>query len=211
LRPNGRLVWAWSTTRRRSVVALTAPAGDVAQLAIASTGAWDILDDSGIGLGGPGSSSISNSGLFEKTGGTGTSLIAPQLVNGGSVLVSSGALDLEGAVSGKGTDTISGASTLDFDSTVGGGQTAAFAGSGGALELIDPLGFAARISGFAASDKVELSGDWVFSSFSETGNGNMGALTLSSGSNHLSLHFLGDYAASDFTIASGATTIVGHT
>jgi hypothetical protein len=115
-------------------------------------------------------------------------------------------LNLDGAVSGNGTDTISGTSTLEFDSTVGGGQTAAFAGSGGALDLIDPLGFAARIADFAAYDKVEMSGHWVFSQFSETGNGSMGTLTLSSGSNDLSLHFLGEHAASDFTIASGATT-----
>jgi hypothetical protein len=187
------------------------PAGDVAKLVIASTGTWDILNDSGIRLGSSPSSLITNSGLFEKTGGSGTSAIAPQLVNKGSVLVSSGALDFEGAVSGNGADTVSGASTLEFDSTVGGGQTASFTGGGGALDLIDPLGFAAKISGFAATDKVELSGDWVFSSFSETGNGMMGTLTLSSGSNHLALHFRGDYSASDFSIASGATTIIRHT
>jgi hypothetical protein len=186
------------------------PAGDLAQLIIASTGAWDILDDSGIGLGGSAPSSISNSGLFEKTGGAGTSAIAPGMVNKGTVLVSSGALDLEGAVSGNGTDTISGASTLEFDSTVGGGQTAGFAG-GGALDLTDPLGFAAKISGFAANDSVALLGDWAFSHFSETGNGKMGILTLMNGSNDLSLHFLGDYTAGDFSIVSGATTIIGHT
>jgi hypothetical protein len=91
-----------------------------------------------------------------------------------------------------------GASTLEFDSTVGGGQTAGFTGGGGALDLLDPLGFAAKISGFAATDKIELSGDWVLSSFSETGNGNMGMLTLSSGSNLLSLHFLGDLCSRRF-------------
>jgi hypothetical protein len=188
-------------------------AGDLAQLAIASTGAWNILGDSGIGLGGPApSSSMLNSGLIEKTGGSGTSAIAPQLVNKGAVLVSSGTLDLQGAVGGNGADTISGASTLEFDSTVGGGQTAGFTGSGGTLDLIDPSGFAAKISGFAAPDKVELSGDWVFSHFSETGNGNMGTLTLTSGSNQLSLNFLGDYTKNDFTIASGATTTtITHT
>jgi hypothetical protein len=185
------------------------PAGDLAQLMIASTGIWDIRDDSGIGLGTSPSSFISNSGLFEKTGGSGTSDIAPQLLNKGSVLVSSGTLDLEGAVSGKGTDTISGASTLEFDSTVGGGQTIDF--SGGALDLLDPQGFSGKIAGFASPDMVQLAGDWNFSSFSETGNGMMGNLTLSSGGTTNTFHFLGDYTASDFSIASGATTIIGHT
>jgi hypothetical protein len=223
------------------------PAGDLAQLMIASTGSWDILDDSGIGLGsspsggrsgngngngngggngngngngGGNGSFISNSGLFEKTGGSGTSAIAPQLLNKGTVLVSAGTLDLEGAVSGKGMDRISGgstpqsASTLEFDSTVGGGQTVDFLGgdfSRGALDLIDPQGFSGKIAGFASLDTVQLAGDWTLSSFSETGNGMMGNLTLSSGGTTNTFHFLGDYTANDFSIASGATTIIGHT
>ena len=189
-------------------------AGDLAQLGIASTGSWDILGDSGIGLGSSPSSFISNSGLFEKTGGSGTSDIAPQLLNKGTVLVSSGTLDLEGAVSGKGMDRISGGSTLEFDSTVGGGQTIDFLGgdfSGGALDLLDPQGFSGKIAGFALPDTVQLAGDWNFSSFSETGNGMMGNLTLSSGGTTQTFHFLGDYTASDFSIASGATTVIGHT
>jgi hypothetical protein len=39
----------------------------------------------------------------------------------------------------------------------------------------------------------------------------MGTLTLTSGSNQLSLNFLGDYTKNDFTIASGATTGITHT
>ena len=205
---SGRLVVAGDVSG--GTTTLGDQAGDLAQLGIASTGIWDILDDSGIGLGSSPSSFISNSGLFEKTGGSGTSAIAPQLLNKGSVLVSSGTLDLEGAVSGKGADTISGASTLEFDSTVGGGQTVDF--SGGALDLLDPQGFSGKIAGFASPDMVQLAGDWNFSSFSETGNGMMGNLTLSSGGTTNTFHFLGDYTAGDFSIASGAaTTIIGHT
>jgi hypothetical protein len=138
----------------------------------------------------------------------GDSTFSGTTVNRGSVLVSSGTLDLEGAVSGNGTDTIS-ASTLEFDSTVGGGQTIDF--SGGALDLLDPQGFSGKIAGFASPDMVQLAGDWNFSHFSETGNGMMGNLTLSSGGTTNTFHFLGDYTASDFSIASGATTIIGHT
>jgi adhesin HecA-like repeat protein len=186
------------------------PAGDLAQLAIASTGAWDILDDSGIALGSNTSSSISNSGVFEKTGGSGTSAIAPQLINNGSVLASSGTLDLQGAISGNGADTIKGASTLEFDSKVGGGQTVDF--SGGALDLIDPQGFSGKISGFAKTDSVDLKGDWVLSHFSENAIGTLGTMTLASGSNSLTLLFSGDYMATDFSIASGPTaTTITHT
>jgi hypothetical protein len=107
-----------------------------------------------------------------------------------------------------------GASTLEFGSTVGGGQTIDFqtlGSSGGALDLIDPQGFSGKIAGFASPDTLLLEGDWNFSSFSETGNGKMGNLTLSSGGATQTFHFLGDYTASDFSIASGATTVIGHT
>jgi hypothetical protein len=42
-------------------------------------------------------------------------------------------LDFGGAVTGAGTDTISGASTLEFDSTLASTQTIDFTGSGGTL------------------------------------------------------------------------------
>ena len=89
--------------------------GSVAQLLNAATGTYDITEDSGIGLGSSRLSSISNSGLFEKTGGTGTSVIAPNVANAQSILVSAATLDFQGAVTGSGTDTISGASTLEFE------------------------------------------------------------------------------------------------
>jgi hypothetical protein len=104
---------------------------------------------------------------------------------------------------------ISGASTLEFDSTVGGGQTIDF--SGGALDLIDPQGFSGKIGGFASPDTIQLAGDWIFSSFNENAIGTLGNLTLSSGGATQTFHFLGDYSKGDFSIASGATTIITHT
>ena len=114
-------------------------AGEVARLTIASTGTWDILDDSGIARGKSTASAITNSGLLEKTGGTGTSVVAPKVTNNGTVIVSSGTLDLKGAVTGTGTDTISGASTLEFGAGVSttatlGSQNIGFTG-GGTLDL----------------------------------------------------------------------------
>ena len=96
---------------------------------------------------------------------------------------------------------------------MGGGQTVDFLGGGAsALDLIDPQFFSGKIAGFASQDTVQLAGDWNFSSFSENAIGTLGNLTLASGANHLSLHFLGDYAASDFNIAPvGTNTIIGHT
>ena len=93
-------------------------AGDVAKLAIAAAGTWDIKDNSGIAHGSSDASYIDNAGKFEKTGGTGTSTIAPYVINTGTIDVATGTLDFSAAVYGKGTDTISGASTLEFGAGV---------------------------------------------------------------------------------------------
>jgi hypothetical protein len=61
---SGRLVVAGDVTGGATV--LGDPAGDLAQLAIASTGVWDIADDSGIGLVGPALSPILNSGCSKR-------------------------------------------------------------------------------------------------------------------------------------------------
>jgi hypothetical protein len=187
------------------------PAGDVAKLVIASTGTWDILDDSLIGLGGSAPSFISNSGLFEKTSGTGTSAIAPAVTNTGTIEVTAGTLDLQGAITGKGNDEVSGASTLEFDSAVVATQTVGFLGGPSAVDLIDPNAFFGKIADFASSNTVQLSGDWVFSSFSENAAGTLGTLTLASGASRHAFDFIGNYTASDFKITSGATTTIGHT
>src|SRR5271156_5020597 len=79
-----------------------------------SKATYAILDNSGIGLGASTASYIDNAGLFEKTGGTGTSAIAPAVTNTGTIEVTTATLDVQGAVTGTGSDKISGASTLEF-------------------------------------------------------------------------------------------------
>lgn len=188
---------------------------NAATLINASRGTWDITDDSGIGLGSSTASSIANAGLLEKTGGTGTSAITPDIKNSGTIAVTSGTLDLQGAVTGEGTDTVSGASTLEFDSTVSKNQTVDFtnspAGGLSVVDLIDPHGFSGQIGNFASPNTVDLSGDWVFSGFSENSGGTLGTLTLAKGATQFSLNFIGDYTANDFAINSGTTTVIGHT
>ena len=193
-------------------VTLGDSSGNVASLFNASTGTWNILDDSGVGIGSSASSSISNCGLFEKTGGTGTSVIAANFTQAHSLLVSSGTLDFQSAVTGTGTDTISGPSTLEFDSTISSGQSIAFSGAGGTLSLGNPLGYAgSSISGFAAGDFVDLAGSWSLLNFSENAAGTAGTLTLASGTSQVALQFAGAFSASSFNVTSGAATIVGHT
>jgi hypothetical protein len=140
------------------------------------------------------------------------SVIAPKATNDGTVLVSSGTLELKGAVTGTGTDTISGASTLEFGAGVGtattlGDQDIGFT-DGGTLHLLAPTSFYGEISSFAAGDKVELKGSWAFSSISEAGG--LTTLTLASGSTTHGFEFVGDYTQGDFTITPGTTTKIAY-
>ncbi len=82
-----------------------------ATLSNAASGTYAIADDTGIGTGGSGASSIVNYGLFEKSGGTGTSQISPELISSGTIEAASGRLDFTGGV-----DVLSGA-------IIGAGQT----------------------------------------------------------------------------------------
>lgn len=101
---------------------------------------------------------------------------------------------------------------LEFDSTVAATQTVDFLGGGAsAVDLIDPNGFSGKIADFASPDTVQLSGSWILSSFSENAAGTLGTLTLASGASRHAFDFVGDYTASDFKIASGAITTIGHT
>ena len=188
--------------------------GDEAFLDNTANGTYDILDNSGIGLGASTASYIDNAGLFEKTGGTGASAIAPAVINTGTIKVTAATLDMQGAVTGKGgSDEISGASTLEFDSTVVANQTVSFTGSGGTLDLTDPQGFVGEISGFdtvGANDAIEVASPWVFSGFTENSGGTQGTLGFINGASHHNLTLLGDYNPADFvqqTLANGSTLI----
>jgi hypothetical protein len=182
------------TTQSGGGLALGDSSGAAAFLSNTSKATYDIADNSGIGHGASKATYINNTGLFEKTGGTGTSTISPSLYNAGTVSVSSGLLDFAGAVSGTGADTISGAATLEFDSTLGSGQTINFTGSGGQLDILNPQGFLGKIANFGATDTLEVAGPWVFEGFTQqTG---MGTLNFANGSNDIAITLLGTYTGS---------------
>lgn len=137
---------------------------------------------------------------LHQTGGTLT------LDNGGSVTI--------GTAKGRGTDTISGDSTLEFLTGVSspktlGDQDIEFTGAG-TLDLVVPRIFYGEISDFGSGDTVELRQSWMFTSISEASG--MTTLTLHDGyadSTH-AFEFVGDYTQSDFRIMSGATTKITY-
>ncbi len=116
-------------------------------------------------------------------------------------------------MTGKGTDTISGTSTLEFGARV---STAAtlddqdidFSTGGGTLHLLAPKSFYGEMSDFATDDGVELLGSWAFSGISHAGD--VTTLTLARGSPTHGFEFVGDYAQSNFSIVSGTTTTIKY-
>ena len=135
------------------------------------------------------SSSVTNHGLLEGTGGTGTGVVTSKVINTGTIEASSGTLEVKGAVTGKGTDTISGAATLEFGAGVSsaktlGDQDIGFHG-GGTLHLLKPTSFYGEISDFGAGDTVELLGSWAFSRISHAGD--VTTLTLAKQLDHARL------------------------
>jgi hypothetical protein len=134
--------------------------------------------------------------------------------NAGTLAVSNGeTVNVETAVTGTGTETISGAATLEFGaavstSTTVGSQNIGFAGTG-ALDLTDPASFYGEVSGFAAGDEVELLGAWAFSGISEAGG--LTTLTLASGATTHAFEFVGGYTQGDFKVTSGSTSTITHT
>jgi hypothetical protein len=151
-------------------------------------------------------SSVTNHGLLEGTGGTGTGVVTSKVINTGTIEASSGTLEVTGAVTGKGTDTISSAATLEFGAGVSsaktlGDQDIGF-GGGGTLHLLKPTSFYGEISDFGAGDTVEPL--WAFSRIAHAGC--VTTLTLANSSTMHAFEFVGDYSRSDFSITPGTTT-----
>ena len=95
-------------TQSGGTVTIGDASGGKAILNNEKSGIYNITDDSGIGLGSSTTSAIKNiknEGLFEKTGvttgGTGTSVIVPNVNNNGTIEVTSGTLDLQGGYPGR--------------------------------------------------------------------------------------------------------------
>jgi len=185
--------------------------GNTAQIYNAAPATWDITDDAGIALGASTASSIQSLGVFEKTSGSGVSIIAPAFQNFGSVVVSSGDLDFQGAFSSAGAQTIEGAATLEFDAALGNGVTISFTGNGGTLDLGAPAASSVVLEGFdsvGSNDAVELLGSWSIADYAQI-SASQGVLTLSTGAQAATLTFDGAYNPSLFAAAtnSGHTTI----
>jgi len=175
--------------------------GNTASIWNRTGGTYDLHGNVGISPISGGSGSFTNSGLLEKTTGTGTSVIGLSVSNSSTVEVDSGTLDIQGAITGTGNLNIHGATMLELDGSVARTQQVNFSGSGGILQLTSPSSFSAPISGFAQGDFLDLT---TFDpahttvAFTENAGNTQGTLTVTEGSTHVNFTLLGQYAAAGF-------------
>jgi hypothetical protein len=172
-----------------------------------ATGIWNITDNTGIGSASS-SAAVNNKGLLEKTGGNGISKVTPGVTNSGTIAVTSGTLDLHGAVAGTGAITIGTSGTLQVDGGVAATETVSFAGTtGGELILNDPSGshlsFQGVIAGFGGSDAIDLS-TFAYSTtatrlWTQT-TSTQGTLTVTDGTKTATLTLNGTYTTGNFTL-----------
>jgi hypothetical protein len=160
---------------------------------------------------------IVNDGAIDVTASTAELQInSTTFTNNGTIEVESGGEAIfQPAVTGTGTDTISGDSALEFKARVSsaktlGDQDIDFTGGGGSLDLLAPTSFYSEFSDFGSGDTVELNGSWAFSAISHSHAGGVTTLTLASGSTTHAFEFVGDYTRSEFHVTPGTTTKIGY-
>jgi hypothetical protein len=123
-------------------------------------------------------------------------------VNSGVLWANGATLTVQGEVSGNGTATIDGIGTLDFEAS----STANVvfgSGAAGTLKLGDSIHFNGTITGFGASDIIDLAnvGSATASiSYYENAAGTGGTLAISGGAQTVELSLLGHYSADNFNI-----------
>jgi hypothetical protein len=152
-----------------------------------------------------GPASYVNSGLLEKTGGSGVSSLALNILNSGTIEGSSGAIDFQDALWGAGTTEVSNGATIEVDGAVATRQTLGFDGAGViAFDDLDVAGldmFHGRISSFGTGDSLDIGapfGAGTIRKFTPSADHTYGFLTLINGSLSASIEFIGDYSTASF-------------
>jgi hypothetical protein len=130
------------------------------RVTVENTGTWTLADDGGLTTRNAAAAFFLDRGLFEKTGGSGTSLVSAAVDDTGSIEVLQGTLEFSAGMQGTGTASIGTGAALRFDSLVVSTLSVGFLGSSGDLILDDPVGtelhFEATVSGFGSADAIDL-------------------------------------------------------
>jgi hypothetical protein len=153
-----------------------------------------------------GNNAVINSGTLEATGGGGLT-VHSDLANDGLLWANGGDLRLDGDVSGTGSVLISGNANLELGGAFN-EQIQFDDSASGTLTLDHSIDFKGILSGFGGHDTIDL-GDILAAtaSLNYTSNaaGTGGTLTVNDGAHTANIAFTGQYAASDFHIASDSS------
>ncbi len=128
---------------------------------------------------------------------TATLAFGGAVANTGTISVASGAISIAGAVTGKGALVLGGAGTLSLAGS-GAGPMVDFTGVNNLLNLSNPLAPSPVLSGFAATDQIDLL-NTVFTGFSFAHDT---LRVLNGGSTVAMLAFTGTYTSKSFTVTS---------
>jgi hypothetical protein len=160
---------------------------------INATGAYALTIDTG-------SNWVFNSGVLEASGSGGLT-VASSIANSGVLWANGSTLTVQGQVSGNGTATIDGTATLDLEASAT--VNVLFGSGAGTLKLGDSFHFNGTITGFGASDSIDLANVASAAasiSYHENAAGAGGTLAISDGTQTVELSLFGDYSADNFSI-----------
>lgn len=206
----GTLTTGGSVTNSGTLIDEGAIVLDLATASNLTNGAGAIIDlagDFGIGVSGSGSGgSFANSGTVEKTAGSGTAVIAEGVSNKGTLAVTSGTLDVTGAVSASGIVSIGKDSTFELGGSMSNTGRVDFVGADSSLVLEAATAFKATIVDFAAGDSLTLTqfGTGTSIAFSTATD----TLTVTNGSLVANVKLFGTYVAAGFHDSSSAAGTV---
>jgi hypothetical protein len=179
---------------------LTLESANKALLDLYGYGATNFTEAGSLVSNGAGTASVNvaftNLGSVTLTAGKMQFLAA--VTNNGTIDAAAGVLKIETAVSGSGTLDVGAGGTLSLLAGAATGQTLSFLSTNGLLDLTKPIDFKSLITGFGASDQIDLL-KTKETSFSYDNN----TLTVLDGhKTEASLHFSGSYTQSDFTLTT---------
>jgi hypothetical protein len=98
---------------------------------------------------------LTNSGTLKLSAATLTD--AGAAINNGQILLDDSTMSAA-SITGTGSTTIDGSSTLTVQGAISSGETIAFASAGGVLDIADPADVTGTISGFGSGDAIDLLG-----------------------------------------------------
>src|SRR5262249_54041574 len=130
----------------------------------AATGTFNLITDSGISPAGAGARFV-NDGLFEKTGGTGTSVRSGPVPNNGKVVINSGHIAFTGGLTNVGV--IQGLLSGNTITANAPGQATFFGGSGD--NLIEVAAAPTYVDGGAGTDTLEIDSNMTLAANSVVG------------------------------------------